>query len=610
MQMLVLKEAIKIAISYLGEDNFLGLNIKYKKGNNSQELQIFRKDNKVIIEYDELSSLFYGLTQIKLHKNETNYSLTFKKNFVHSGLMHDCSRNGVLNLESSKKFILLCALFGMNTFMLYTEDVYEIDGEPFFGYLRGRYTKEELKEIVEYGDSFGVEVIPCIQTLSHLNQALRWDAYYDTRESGNTLLVGVEKTYVLIEKMIKTCREIFTSKRIHIGMDEAFDLGAYRFALKGEVIDKTKEFLFHLNKVQSICKKYDFHPMMWEDMFFKLNEKSENWLASHNSISEETKKLIPDVDLVYWDYYHSNINHYDNKFKLSLDTGKRIHFAGGAITWIGFAPNITGSLENSSAGLTSAIKNGIDSVFVTSWGDNGNECSVFASIPLLALYSNFNYIGHNTDGDLDKLLKCITGHKLSIWKDLELPNKLRKELLAFENPSKPLLYQDPLNGFYDYRVKENYSLIYKKYASVLRKDARNCMHFRYMFETLANLCSVLEYKSTIGLRLRKAYQENNTEKLKACTKELKIIIKRLDKFKMVFFKQWVIENKIQGFDVIDGRLGYLNNRLITTHKLVEDYLNNRIKEIPELKENIIGNGSDDDPISDNCWAMIASTNAI
>ena len=30
---------------------------------------------------------------------------------------------------------------------LYTEDVYEPEGEAYFGYLRGRYTKRELKEL-------------------------------------------------------------------------------------------------------------------------------------------------------------------------------------------------------------------------------------------------------------------------------------------------------------------------------------------------------------------------------------------------------------------------------------------------------------------------------
>ena len=75
IQMIHLEEAIKIAINYLGEDHFSGLNIEYKK---NKELKVIRHSNNVVIEYDELSSLFYGLTQIKLHKDETDYSLSFK----------------------------------------------------------------------------------------------------------------------------------------------------------------------------------------------------------------------------------------------------------------------------------------------------------------------------------------------------------------------------------------------------------------------------------------------------------------------------------------------------------------------------------------------------
>ena len=38
--------------------------------------------------------------------------------------------------------------------MLYTEDTYEVDGQPYFGYMRGRYSKEEMKEI----DDFAAEL--------------------------------------------------------------------------------------------------------------------------------------------------------------------------------------------------------------------------------------------------------------------------------------------------------------------------------------------------------------------------------------------------------------------------------------------------------------------
>ena len=384
--MLKIEDAILEAKRYLGEDCFVSFNIYYEKVSDQSELTIIKSGNDITIKYGQLSSLFRGLSLIKMRRDEESFSVTCHKNFEHNGLMHDCSRNGVLLVSSAKHLILISALFGLNRFLLYTEDVYEIDGEPYFGYLRGRFSKSELKEIVDYGDSFGVEVVPCIQTLSHLHQALRWDSYSSIRETGGTLLAGKEETYVFIEKMIKTCREIFTSKNIHIGMDEAIDLGVPRYMYKNEVIDKTKEFLSHLNRVANICKEYDFAPMMWEDMFFKLNSKDENWYKSSDFLSDEIKALIPDVGLIYWDYYHFEQDVYDKKLKATKDTGKETIFAGGAISWIGFAPNITQSLKISLVGLKSCLKNNVKNVIVTSWGDNYDP-TFSASCPIPTWHS-------------------------------------------------------------------------------------------------------------------------------------------------------------------------------------------------------------------------------
>ncbi len=63
---------------------------------------------------------------------------------------------------------------GYDTLMLYTEDTYEVDNQPFFGYKRGRYTKQELKEIDAYCISAGIELVPCIQMLAHLNCMFKW----------------------------------------------------------------------------------------------------------------------------------------------------------------------------------------------------------------------------------------------------------------------------------------------------------------------------------------------------------------------------------------------------------------------------------------------------
>ena len=64
--------------------------------------------------------------------------------------MLDCSRNGVIKVNRVKEYIDLLAKFGYNALELYTEDTFELEGEPYFGFMRGGYTKKELKELDAY----------------------------------------------------------------------------------------------------------------------------------------------------------------------------------------------------------------------------------------------------------------------------------------------------------------------------------------------------------------------------------------------------------------------------------------------------------------------------
>ncbi|WP_253728946.1 hypothetical protein [Treponema sp. OMZ 857] len=54
--------------------------------------------------------------------------------------MLDLSRNAVAHIDMLKQFIREMAFMGHSWFMLYMEDVYEVEGAPYFGALRGRYS--------------------------------------------------------------------------------------------------------------------------------------------------------------------------------------------------------------------------------------------------------------------------------------------------------------------------------------------------------------------------------------------------------------------------------------------------------------------------------------
>ena len=94
--------------------------------------------------------------------------------FRNFGVMIDCSRNAVMTIKQLKKFITVISRMGYNQVQLYMEDTYEVDGEPFFGYLRGKYSKQELKELDDFAYGLGVELVPNIQTLAHMGAFTKW----------------------------------------------------------------------------------------------------------------------------------------------------------------------------------------------------------------------------------------------------------------------------------------------------------------------------------------------------------------------------------------------------------------------------------------------------
>jgi hypothetical protein len=80
------------------------------------------------------------------------------------GIMIDCSRNAVMTVAHMKKYLEKIALLGYNMVMLYTEDTYQIKDEPFFGYMRGAYTEEELRELDKFASLLGMEKFSQVQT--------------------------------------------------------------------------------------------------------------------------------------------------------------------------------------------------------------------------------------------------------------------------------------------------------------------------------------------------------------------------------------------------------------------------------------------------------------
>ena len=529
------------------------------------------------------------------------------------GVMLDMSRNAVMKVEEVKNIAKILRSFGYNTIMLYTEDTYEVDNEPYFGYMRGRYTQNELKEIVAYCESLGMEVIPCIQTLAHLNQIFRWPAYSPIRDCDDILLVGEERTYDLIENIFKTLRKCFSSEYIHIGMDEAHNVGLGEYLSRNGYEHRSTILQKHLKRVVEIASKYGFKPLIWSDMFYKLATKG--WYYAPNAeVTEEIKALVPnEVSLVYWDYYNTEKSTFDRLITSHQEFNNEIWFAGGAWTWEGFAPHNAYTLKTMTPAMQSAKENGVENIFITSWGDNGKECSFYAVLPSLYAIKRL-YDGETNMEKIKSEFFDLTGENFDALFALDLPNCVGNNK-GTENPCKHMLFSDPFNGFLDSTVKDGVAEEYAKHAKILSEYASKSK-YSYLFESAYALCELMSVKYALGFETRTAYAEKDKEKLSKLIKKYSICEELLEKFYEKLRKVWYKENKPHGFDTQDLRLGGLSRRLRSCRERLESYVSGEENTIPELDEKLLDffGGGDvfekEKTPTFNTWTTNASVNII
>ena len=536
------------------------------------------------------------------------------------GVMLDMSRNAVMQPNKVIEFATILKSFGYNMIQLYTEDTYEIKDEPYFGYLRGRYTQEELKYIVSECEKLEMEVIPCIQTLGHLSQLLRWADTADThgpyaaiKNSSDILLVGEEKTYALIEKMVQTMRQCFTSNYIHIGMDEAHGVELGEYLARNGYRNGLEVLKEHLEHVLAIVEKYNFKPIMWSDMFYKLASGG-GYYQPGNKETSELKEFVPqNVGLVYWDYYHYDQPFYEGMMTSHKKITNNVWFAGAAWSWCGFAPGNGKTLDTMIPAMKAARRQKIDKIMVTLWGDNGKECSYFSLLPSLYTVKKV----YDGEEDMEKIkadFQSLTGESYDAMAYLDCPNYVGGNKSISANVCKYVTYGDPFLNFFDSRWKEGVSAEYQAHKLELERLKVNSKYW-YLYDYMESLCDFLSIKYDLGIRARRAYNQQDQKGITEVAKDFFVAVEKLDALYKNLRNVWYKENKPFGFEILDLRFGGMKQRLVSCGERLIDYVNGKLESIPELDEPLIMDyAANAETFSDfpcsNFWYYIVSPNYI
>ena len=528
--------------------------------------------------------VFRALCLFKGHHEDASFCLREKAAFAANGIMLDCSRNQVPRVETVEYLLSRMALMGFSTAMLYTEDTYEIGDEPYFGYLRGRYSPDELRRIDDYAHRLGIEMIPCIQTLSHLNRPLRWPCYQGVRDTKNTLLVDEERTYALIEKMLRAVSGCFRSRRIHIGMDEAFDLGDGRYREIHGGADRHQMMVRHVARVLDICKKCGLFPMMWSDMHF-MNAFGSYYASDRDFPPEVAESVDKQVQLVYWDYYAEDAQKYRRMIELHRQLGADMVFAGGIWQWHSGLPDLNKTVNTAVKALHVCREMGVSEVFGTVWNDDGDG-DVLSALPGMQLFAEMDYTGEYNVRQWDVRLRQSCGIPLDCYRHVtemdyapglklapDQPSGLHKNLL-FEDPLAPLFERD----FAGLALADHYAHLEKALAGATSVEGPA----RFFFAFAHRLCIALQAKCAWRDQAAATVRRGDRAGAAALVSLAKENAQALRALRDAWREMWFNHNKPNGYEVIDFRLGGLICRFETAEVRMRAYAATEIEDIPEL----------------------------
>lgn len=575
------------------------------------QLSVSKQGFRVEIRCKEPAHYFRALNRVLHHLEDDTFSFSENVIFPKNGFMLDCSRNAVFTVEKVKSMIRLLARLGMNVLMLYTEDTYEVDHEPYFGAYRGRYSHDEIRQMDDYAQAFGIELVPCIQTLAHLRNALRWPMGDPIADTTDNLFVGKDEVYLWLENVLRSVKSSFSTRRIHLGMDEAVQLGLGKY-LREKGYTKSSELMKeHCSRVLAICRKLELEPMIWSDMYITSNT-GQSYYAPH-SLEDTSSWVKPekDIQLVYWDYYNGNESVYDNMLQVHEALSEQIIFAGGAWTWNGISPNYSRAFHCTLEALKACRKHNINEIICTAWLDNGSETPIDTVYPPLVL---FGHMGFHEEPDRKLLMEEFyqtTGGHLEDFYQLDKLDALfitPAINMTSDNPSKYLLYQDTMLGMFDYHVQNiDAFTYYHNLAKQLCLCAQHSPAYEKLFTFYQYLAEILSEKAGLGVRIKSAYDTGDLSTLeKICEEVIPRLTEKMWKLKWIREELWLQDAKAFGYELLDIKLGGVITRLESHRRRIQSYLDGKVRKLEELEQERLPYFADEHHHSENRWDKIIS----
>ena len=583
-----LSAPVKRAIGVLNiEEKLSGATLKFENANGPLAK---REGDVITVGYKDKIHIFraLGLVADGLAKGG-DFTFSEEQIFKTAGAMPDLSFGTPLKVDTICRLIDYMAVMGLNMILLYIEDLYELPSRPCFGHQRGRYSPEELKAIDDYAYEYGIEVVPCIQTLGHLDKYLHWKEADNVRGGQRELDVDKEASYLFIREMLTESTKCFRSKRVHIGMDEAWGLGMSLSTLKKYGYRSQQElFVNHLNKVIKITDELGLRSRIWNDFVFCLNSTTGTSKYSEDTVvpQDVIDRFPKNIDLVFWHYGEEALECDDDMLKKNLTFGNNVIFCGGLMMWMAPLPENSFSYANTEMGLLAAKENGINEVFTALWCYGKQGCDIFSTLLHLQQYAEHTYNKTVTRDELKRRFEICTGASFDAFMNMSaFHNRTDREYQNFRERfhGQKFLWQDPLYGKFECFLQDNEMSEHYGKAKAMYKPLIDGGKWSSLYERCYALLDLLETKTYIAENLRPAYLKGDKDMLLCIEENLfPELLEKLEALRILYRDDWFKTKKPYGYEELETRLAALRTRCETAIYRLNEYRLGNIDKIEEL----------------------------
>lgn len=310
------------------------------------------------------------------------------------GVMLDISRDKVPTTERLHALVDRLAALKINQLQLYSEHTFAYQNHREVHASASPLDADEIRALDVYCRERHIELVPNQNCLGHMNRWLAHERYrplaiepdgfvdpYGIVREPMTIEPNDPRSLELVRELLAELLPLFTSRRVHVGLDEAWELPFGRM----------EDFLAWVTTLRGLPELDDHEMLMWGDML----AGQPDLLAS----------LPAGVTVCEWGY--DDWHPYEERCAALAAAGVTFWVAPGTSSWMSILGRVTNARNTCQRAAAAAVAHGATGYLNTDWGDLGHLQQPVISEPAFAYGAAVSWcLESNADLDLGPALSA------------------------------------------------------------------------------------------------------------------------------------------------------------------------------------------------------------